>query len=300
MDDRPDDPAHEMRDELIATCWTHAGDARPLRGDERSPLAILDRVAAVAETGWQGIGFIAEDLRRASETIGLAELRAQIAAAGLRYTEIELAIDWWKNDAAARAHRRFLVHAAAELGARSIKAAGSMEEHPPDAAMVDGLRALASEAEAAGAFVLLEPFPFSNISSVPRGADLVRAADHANLGLMVDAWHVFRAGTTLDELRAAVPPALVRGVELDDALGPVPHPDELFADTADRRLLPGEGDFDLIGFVRLMIEFGFSGPWGVEIISEQHRALPVDVALTSAITATRTVLDAARRRVPVL
>lgn len=293
MTEEPERRSQADVDELIATCWTHAGDARPLRGDERSPVPILDRVAAVATTGWQGIGFVLSDLRHAEETIGLAELGSQIAVAGLRHTEVELAVDWWKSDADSRAKREFLVHAAAELGARSIKAAGSMQEQPSDGVMVDALRVLASAAERSGAFVALEPFPFSNISTVPRGAELVRLSDHANLGLLVDAWHVFRAGTTLDQLREAVTPAIVRGVELDDAAGPIPDAGDLFADTADRRLLPGEGDFDLVGFVRLMRELGFRGPWGVEIISDQHRSLPIEAALTAARTATNSVLAAA-------
>jgi hypothetical protein len=33
------------RDEdLLATCWTTAGDAAPLRGDEQSPIPLQERV----------------------------------------------------------------------------------------------------------------------------------------------------------------------------------------------------------------------------------------------------------------
>jgi hypothetical protein len=34
--------------DLLATCWTTAGDAAPLRGDERSPLPLRERVEAPA------------------------------------------------------------------------------------------------------------------------------------------------------------------------------------------------------------------------------------------------------------
>jgi hypothetical protein len=34
--------------DLLATCWTTASDAAPLRGDERSPLPLRERVAAAA------------------------------------------------------------------------------------------------------------------------------------------------------------------------------------------------------------------------------------------------------------
>lgn len=257
-------------------------------------MPIEERIDAVAATGWQGIGFVSGDLRQASETIGLPALAARISEAGLRYTEVELAVDFWMPDPRSRESLDFLVHAAAELGARSIKAAGSMTERPTDDEMVGSLHALAEATSRTGAFLALEPFPFSNISTVPYGAELVAAADHPALGLVVDAWHVFRAGTSLDELRSCLRPEQIRVVELDDAADPTPPAEELFDDTADRRRLPGEGDFDLVGLVRLMREFGYHGPWRVEMISEEHRALPVVEALHAAAEATRTVLALAR------
>ncbi len=46
----------------------------------------------------------------------------------------------------------------------------------------------------------IETMPFSIIATVPMGADIVAAADHPAVGLLVDAWHVFRADTSLEEL----------------------------------------------------------------------------------------------------
>ena len=46
-------------------------------------------------------------------------------------------------------------------------------------------------------------------------------------------------------------------------------------------------------FVAAVHRAGYRGHWGVEIISEQHRGLPVREALTRARTATLQTLDAA-------
>ena len=42
--------------ELIATCWTSAGDVTPMAATEHGPHDVLERVRAVAATGWSGIG----------------------------------------------------------------------------------------------------------------------------------------------------------------------------------------------------------------------------------------------------
>jgi sugar phosphate isomerase/epimerase len=77
-------------------------------------------------------------------------------------------------------------------------------------------------------------------------------------------------------------------VELDDADPEVVG--TLFEDTRDHRRYPGEGSFDLTGFVEVVRGTGFTGPWGVEILSDAHRALPLDVGLARARDAALAVL----------
>ena len=44
------------------------------------------------------------------------------------------------------------------------------------------------------------------------------------------------------------------------------------------RRLCGEGQFDLSGFVAALGQAGYDGPFGVEILSDALRALPLDEA----------------------
>jgi sugar phosphate isomerase/epimerase len=106
----------------------------------------------------------------------------------------------------------------------------------------------------------------------------------ANCGLVVDYWHVFRAGTTLDELADSLQPEQIFGVELNDADEEIRG--SLFEDTRDNRRLCGQGDQDVTGFIDALKSLGFSGPWGVEILSKEHRALPVQDALRAAYATT--------------
>ena len=267
--------------QLVATCWTSAGSAAPLVSPELSPFSATERVRAAAETGWSGVGFGQDDLRRVRDTTGFAALRNEISRVGLSHVEVELASGWWREDDQWREVWELLLDAAQQLNASFIKVGTEFSAPINDIEpLVEPLRRLAVEAEAASTRVALEPLPFAMIASMPQGADLIRRVAHPAAGLVVDYWHVFRAGTSLPDLVAALDPAMVFGVELSDAEDEVIG--TLFEDTRDNRRLIGEGAQDVVGFIRAMRELGFNGPWGVEILSNAHRRLPLIEALTVA------------------
>jgi sugar phosphate isomerase/epimerase len=62
-----------------------------------------------------------------------------------------------------------------------------------------------------------------------------------------------------------------------------------------RRRYCGEGSFDLKGIITALRTAGWTGPWGVEILSEEHRLLPVREALRRAADTARRQLDLAAR-----
>jgi len=280
---------------LLATCWTHAGDARPGRGDGTSPLALRERIEATARAGWQGFGLGPADLERALATSSLAELRSMFEASGIEQVELEFLTDWWTDGerrAASDAQRAMLFRAAEGLGARTIKVGGDRDGAPVDP---DGFRtafdALATEAGEWGTRVALEPMPMTNPSTTRAAAQVVRDVGNRHGGLCIDIWHARRSGATDQELRECVAIDQVFIVELEDAAAQVVG--SLRDDSCDRRMLPGEGDLDTAGFVATMHELGWRGLWGVEMISEEHRALPVDEALARARAATLRCIDAA-------
>ena len=279
--------------DLVATCWTSAGDVAPLDDPEVSPFSAVDRVRAAAATGWTGIGLAQGDLQVVREPSGVAALRAESEAAGLTHTEVELASGWWRGDDLPwRATWDLLLEAAQGLGASFIKI-GTEFGAPVDdiTQFVEPLRRIADEAAAHGTRVAIEPLPFALIGSMPQGADLIRAAGHPAAGLVVDFWHVFRAGTTLDELVACLDPGMAFGVELCDAHEEIVG--TLFEDTRDNRTLVGQGAQDVVGFIGAMREAGFDGPWGVEILSREHRRRPLTEALTVARDTTLAAFHAA-------
>jgi sugar phosphate isomerase/epimerase len=64
-------------------------------------------------------------------------------------------------------------------------------------------------------------------------------------------------------------------------------------DTGDRRRYCGAGSLDPAGIITALRAAGWAGPWGVEILSIEHRRLDVGHAAAHAATTARALLEAA-------
>ena len=277
---------------LVATAWTSAGATSPMHVPATSPVPIAERVAAVADAGYCGLGVIADDLAIIRDTIGYVGLRDLLAEHELTHIEIELIERSWipRGEPGHTYDVRDLLFDAADVLSPAFIKIGSENGPATDdpLALVGRLRDLGDEANEHGTRVAIEPMPFSTIATVPMGVEIVNAAGHPAAGLVIDAWHVFRAGTSLTELSTVLSPRNIFGVELDDAAEQVVG--TLFEDTVERRLLSGEGSFDLRGLVAVLRGKGFDGPWGVEILSSSFRQLPVSQAVKLAADSALAVL----------
>jgi sugar phosphate isomerase/epimerase len=63
-------------------------------------------------------------------------------------------------------------------------------------------------------------------------------------------------------------------VELSD--GQLEDMEDTLDEVTNRRRLPGEGEFDIPGYIRACQQAGYRGPWGVEVLSEDLRGLPIE------------------------
>ncbi|MFI0815743.1 sugar phosphate isomerase/epimerase family protein [Streptomyces sp. NPDC021098] len=270
-------------EKLLATCWTTAGDAVPGSGDERSPLGLRERAEAASAAGFQGFGLVYADLVEAEREHGLAGIRSIFEDNGLDTIELELLTDWWTDGprrTASDVVRGNLLRAAEALGARHIKIGPDVQDGPWELDFwAREFAALAAQTDAVGARLGIEFLPWTNVKTVHDGLRLVEAAGHPAGGLIIDVWHTERAGTPPADL-AKVPGSRIVGVELNDADAQVHG--TLFEDTTRRRRLCGEGSFDLPEIITALRATGWSGHWGVEILSDAHRALPVREATDAA------------------
>jgi sugar phosphate isomerase/epimerase len=284
--------------DLLATCWTHAGNAAPLVGDETSPIDLRTRVETVAKTGWQGINLLHADLAKIKNTTGWKDLRNIIDDNGIKYVELEMLADWWttgERRAASDLVRADLFEAAEILGAKTLKVGTEIFGRPVDEQKFhEEFDVLATQAGNVGTRVAVEPMPMStNLNTIEAGAKFVKEVGNPYGGLAVDIWHTYRGGTKYSDLPTILPMEHVFLVEIDD--GDEEVVGTLWEDTINQRRLPGDGVFDVPAFVKAVYEAGWRGHWGVEIISEAHRRRPIEEALTEAHQKAAASLEAAAR-----
>jgi hypothetical protein len=99
-----------------------------------------------------------------------------------------------------------------------------------------------------------------------RGAGaLLGTEERTNGGLCLDCWHHFR-GANDDGMLRAIPAERIFTVQFDD--GPRQRVDpDYYTDCTRHREVPGDGDFDLTGFLRLVAGMGVRLPLSVEVMS---------------------------------
>lgn len=99
--------------------------------------------------------------------------------------------------------------------------------------------------------------------------DIVRAADHPALGLVLDSFHTLALGDDLGGLD--VPGEKIFFVQLADA----PKLDmDVLSWSRHFRNFPGQGDLPVAEFTRAVLDAGYAGPLSLEIFNDEFRAAP--------------------------
>jgi len=254
-----------------------------------------ERVLAARAGGFDGVSLRLGDHARArAEGLSDRDMRALLAGEGVAVGEVEALTAWRPGIAPARPeHAEPRVLAAAEaIHARAISVVEGPGAPLPLDVATEAFATLCDRAAAHGLLVHIEPWPGSALD-LATAASVVEAANRPNGGLLVDTWHVARTrnGTAL---LGTLPGAVIGTVQISDSpLVEEPEADYLAA-ALGRRLIPGEGALDLVGFVRLLEAAGSSAPIGVEVCSERLAAEPPATVARRVGRAVRAVLAAAR------
>ena len=261
------------------------------------------RLAAASGAGFAAVSLWGRDYAAArDEGLSDADLRSMLDDHGLVVAELDPA--WWWLPGASDVHIdprhdteevfRFgeadLFAMADAVGARSLNAVDVFGGSWDVDAAAEAFAGLCRRAAEHGLSIQLEWLPWSKIPDLAIALEVVQKAGAPNGGINVDAWHAVRSGTGLAEL-AGVPGDLILGIQLDD--GPAEAEADLVEATLHHRLLPGEGEFDLVGLVRALDATGTTAPLGVEVFDDDLQAKPAAEAALLAARATRAVLELA-------
>jgi sugar phosphate isomerase/epimerase len=267
-------------------------------------ISFRERVDAAVAGGFRGISLWGRDYERAqADGFSDADMRALLADRGLEVGELDPA--WWWLPGAAdvqipeaadaiqvfRYGEKEMFAIADAVGARSLNATDVFGGPWSVDDAAEAFAGLCNRAAEHGLLVHLEGLPWSRIPDVRGAWEIVRRADRPNGGIVVDAWHFFRAGADFEALEA-VPGDKVLGIQLDD--GPSAPEENLVRATLHDRLLPGDGEFDLGSLVAALRAIDAVAPIGVEVFSDALHARGSIAAARAAGDATRRLLGMTR------
>lgn len=117
--------------------------------------------------------------------------------------------------------------------------------------------------------------------------DIVQRADRPNLGICLDSFHVLSRGDDPSGI-AEIDSDKIYFLQLADA----PKLDmDVLSLSRHHRLFPGEGDFDLTGFLSHVILAGYMGPISLEVFNDTFRQTDVTKTAAHALRSIRWVYD---------
>ncbi len=239
-----------------------------------------EKIEAIAAAGFDGIEVFEQDFIADARSPG--EVGARIRAAGLEvmlfqpFRDFEGLPGALRQKAFERAERKFDLMQ--ELGCDLVLVCSSV--HPEALGGIDRAAAdfaeLGDRAAARGLRVGYEALAWGLHVNDHRDAwEVVRRADHPNVGLILDSFHTLGRGIDPDTIRR-IPGDRIFFVQLADA--PQINMDLLYWSRHFRNM-PGEGDLDVPAFMRAVMATGYSGPVSLEIFNDQFRGgLPGTIA----------------------
>ncbi len=276
------------RFDLFAGHFTIAGSPVGAGYGTKSPWPFEVRVQAAAAAGYRAIGLGEADYSgmRASG-VGDEEMIEILDRHGVEVAEVEFLFDWMHDDEDAErpaAIAENLYHMAEVFRPNHVNV-GDVRFPPgrPLGLVAERFGAVCDRLAQFGVKAAIEFMPWTSIPDLETAARIIELAGRDNAGIDLDTWHYFRGPSHRGQL-AVVDPRLILAVALNDAGPPL---DDMVLDTTRHRLLPGQGAFDLPGFLAELAGTGARPLMGIEVLSDRQAAMhPLEAARVSFDAAT--------------
>jgi len=284
--------------QLLGSYWTLAVGADPL-GEQRCLHDFRLRVETAARAGFTAMGFWHADISEVRKKYSFREMKQILDDNGITQVEVEWLLDWFctgERRAVSDKTRALLLDAAAALVARHIKIGDLGNDCAEVPLMAEEFGLLCRQAAERGTNVLFEMLPavFSRAPSLDQVLAICRGSGAKNGGIMLDNLHLQRTATPPEDIVRKIGRDIPLGVEIND--GTLAMPVNLPDSVVNKRLLPGDGEFDIAAFLHAVWTQGYDGPVGVEVLNEYIRKWPLETAATEAFAKTTRVVTAAREK----
>ena len=137
-----------------------------------------------------------------------------------------------------------------------------------------------------------------HVNDYARAWEIVEEANRANLGIVLDSFHILASGTSFETLQE-IDPRKVFLVQLSDFLWQEARSPEDRIDTARHyRVFPGEGvhSAELAELVRQVDAMGYRGDYSFEVFNDDYRQLPLPIVAERARRSVKWITGLVSRR----
>ncbi|MGZ0785604.1 3-dehydroshikimate dehydratase QuiC [Pseudomonas saponiphila] len=234
-----------------------------------------EKLEAIAAAGFDGVEIFENDLLYYDGSP--REIRQMCADLGIAITLFQPFRDFegCRRDRLARnlerAERKFDLMQ--ELGTDLVLVCSntSVDSLGDRKILIDDLHQLAERAAVRGLRIGYEALAWGrHVNTYQQVWDIVRSADHPSLGVLLDSFHTLSLKGDPAAI-AEIPGDKIFFVQMADA--PILAMDVLEW-SRHFRCFPGQGEFDLPGFLAPIIKSGYTGPLSLEIFNDGFRAAP--------------------------
>ena len=264
------------------------------------------KLRAIREAGFGQVMLSARDV--VGHPDGLDAAVKAVRGSGLRGTGFQVLRDFeglsgtlhdYKVDIA-----KSMIEMCAALGCKVLLACSSTSKHAATdtATLARDLRKLATLAVPHGIRIAYEALSWGRtINRFTQAWEVVCEADSPNLGIALDAFHIFAAQDALEDLDL-LDPARIFLVQLSDFMWQeTPTFEERMTTARTFRVFPGEGVHSegLAQLVVALDRLGYRGDYSFEVFNDDYQQLPLPlVAERARRAAVWLAEDVLRRSVP--
>lgn len=176
----------------------------------------------------------------------IKETRVALDDTGVRIADVEIVRI--TSDFEPNKYLQFL-STAEQLGARHILVTGN---DPEQSRLIHHFAQFCELSKQFGLSCDLEFMPWTNVKNLAQAEYIVNQSGQENAAILIDALHFDRSDSTLEQIKALDPKQL-NYVQLCDGFAEYDPSDEgLIKIARSNRLVPGQGEIDLVGLIRAL------------------------------------------------
>ncbi|MFV5363415.1 sugar phosphate isomerase/epimerase family protein [Acinetobacter oleivorans] len=176
----------------------------------------------------------------------IKETKAALNDTGVRIADVEIVRI--TQDFEPRKYLQFL-STAEQLGARHILVAGN---DPEQSRLIHHFAQFCELSKQFDLSCDLEFMPWTNVKNLAQAEYIVNQSGQENAAILIDALHFDRSDSTLEQIKALNPKQL-NYIQLCDGFAEYDPSDEgLIKIARSNRLVPGQGEIDLVGLIRAL------------------------------------------------